>query len=262
MRGLGFALRILRQEFVFHAYGLKFWFNPECAGAYCVMPAGYWNEPETHLFLDNILARMPGDMAFIDVGASVGEMVIPMATHKNVRHVTAFEPQVQCALAIEKSARLNGLKNISVVPCAASEKSGVLGLASSLRGPTAAAVTLSLESIESLEVPCVTVDETISNVADLHTIMLIDVEGYEPFVMRGAVKLVKTALPLIIFEYNNTSKQHFSLDDVRNILPGSYRFYRLRGDGRLDQDFSNSWNCVGVPSGTDFAKICADSIVC
>jgi hypothetical protein len=91
--------------------------------------------------------------------------------------------------------------------------------------------------------------------------MMIDVEGHEPSVMRGAVHFVKTAHPLIIFEYNNTSKQHFSLDDIRKILPDSYQFYRLRGDGLLDQDFNNSWNCVAVSTDTEFAKICEALIV-
>lgn len=262
MRGLGFALRILRQEYVFHVQGLKFWFNPRCAGAYCVMPAGFWNEPETHVFIETILERVSGDIAFIDVGASIGEMVIPMAIHKKVRRVTAFEPQPQCALAIEKSAQLNGLSNVSVMRCAASEKNGIITFESSSRNPTAASVSLSDEAIESIKVPCVTVDETITPMQGLHTILLIDVEGHEPSVMRGAANLVKNVLPLIIFEYNSTSKLHFTLDDIRDILPDSYRYYRLRSDGRLDQDFSNSWNCVAVPDGTEFAEVCADLKVC
>ena len=264
MRGLGFALRILRHEYVFHVQGLKFWFNPRCAAAYCIMPGGYWNEPETHVFLDNILSIVSGEIAFIDVGASVGEMVIHMAAHQKVRHVTAFEPQAECAVAIEKSAKLNSLSNILVVPCAASKKTGFISFSSSYRNPTAAAISShshGYESIVSLDVPCVTVDETIKAIQGLKVIMLIDVEGHEPSVLLGAANMVKSVLPLIIFEYNDTSKKHFSLSDIRNILPDSYSYYRLRGDGRLDQDFRNSWNCVAVPAGTEFAKICKGSIV-
>ncbi len=260
MRGLGFALSIIREEYVFCVQDLKFWFNPKCADAYCIMPAGYWNEPETHVFLEEILERVSKDIAFIDVSASVDEMVIHAAAHRKVRHVIAFEPQVECAWAIKKSAQLNGHPHVSVVPYAATEKQGFIDFKYSVRNPTAAAV-VSNGVFGSIKVPCVTLDETIRPMRDLHTIMLIDVEGHEPFVMRGALKLVREALPLIIFEYNTTSKLHFSLDDIHDILPDSYRFYRLRGDGRLDHDFSNSWNCIAAPDGTDFAKICKDSIV-
>ena len=257
LRGLGFALRNIRQEYIFYTHGFKFWFNPRCAAAYCVLPGGYWNEPETHVFLDNILKRVAVDIEFIDVGASVGEMVIPMATQKRVHKVTAFEPQIQCALAIEKSAQINNLTNISVLPCVASEKSGVIGFASSLRKPTAASFS---QLSESPKVPCVTVDETIVPNENLLTIILIDVEGQEPVVMRGAARLIKDNLPLIIFEYNHTSKKYFSLDDIRNILPSSYRIYRLCGDGKLDQNFSNSWNCIAVSVDTEFATICEELI--
>lgn len=260
LRGLGFVLRLLRQEYVLYVHSFKFWFNPKCAAAYCILPGGYWNEPETHLFLDNILAKVTGDVAFIDVGASVGEMVIPMAKNKKVFRVIAFEPQVQCALAIEKSAKLNDLKNVFVVPCAASEKNGFIGFKSSLQKPTAASISFSNEAINPFDVPCVTVDETILPDKNLSTIMLIDAEGHEPSVMRGAVKLVNKALPLIIFEYINPPAKYFSLEDIHNILPDSYQFYRLRGDGKLDVDFSNSWNIVAVSANTEFAKICADLI--
>ena len=262
LRGLGFALRIIRQEYIFNIYNLKYWFNPKCAAAYCVMPGGYWNEPETHVFLDSILAKVTGDIDFIDVGASVGEMAIPMAAHKKVRQVTAFEPQPQCALSIKKSAQLNNLTNILVVPCAVSEKSGMINFAATLNNPTAASVSSFNESPESHNVPCVTIDETIAPKNYNQTIILIDVEGHEPSVLRGAIKLINTLHPLIIFEYNNTSKKYFSLDDIRNILPAAYKFYRLRpdGDGRLDNDLINTWNCVAVSANTEFVEICADLI--
>ena len=258
MRGLGFALRNIRKEYVFHVHGLKFWFNPLCAAAYCVLPGGYWNEPETHFFLDKILERVTGDVFFVDVGASVGEMVIPMATNKKVRRVTAFEPHIQCALALEKSAQINNFTNVSIVPCVVSEKSGVIGFTSSLHNPTAASVS---SKSESPRVPCVTVDEIIVPDKNLSTIILIDVEGQEPSVMRGAAQLIKKVLPLIIFEYNNTSKKYFSLEEISLILPNSYQFYRLRNDGLLDDDLSNSWNCVAVSADTEFAKICKELIM-
>lgn len=257
LRGLGFASRTLRHEYVFKVKGYKFWFNSKCAAAYCVMLGGYWNEPETHVFLDSVLAKISGTVNFIDVGASVGEMVIPMAKHNKVLQVTAFEPQFECAHAIEKSAQLNGIKNLSVVPCAASDKRGTVRFSSSINNPTAASISSDYSGVAP-GVSCVTVDDIISTDNAHQVIMLIDVEGHEPEVLRGADRLIKEAQPLIIFEYNATSKKYFTLKDIQNILPPSYKFYRLRpnGDGRLDNDLNDTWNCVAVSSASEFADIC------
>lgn len=262
LRGLGYALRSLKHEFIFNVNSLKFWFNPKCAAAYCVMPGGYWNEPETHVFFDSVLAKIFGTVNFIDVGASVGEMVIPMAKHNKVLQVTAFEPQFECAHAIEKSAQLNGIKNLSVVPCAASDKRGKVRFSSSINNPTAASITSDFSDV-SPDVSCVAVDDVISADNAHQVIMLIDVEGHEPAVLRGAERLIKEAQPLIIFEYNATSKKYFTLEDIRNILPPSYKFYRLRpnGDGRLDNDLDDTWNCVAVSSASEFADICKRLVV-
>lgn len=263
LKGLGFVLRCLRKDYVFNINNLKFWFNPKCAAAYCVMPGGYWNEPETHVFLDSILAQVSTNVDVIDVGASIGEMVIPAAKHNKVRHVTAFEPQNECAKTIIKSAQLNCLTNIKVVTSAASDKDGFINFYASLQNPTAASVTTKAESAESSVVPCVQIDNIIKCRHNFNIIMVIDVEGNEPAVMRGAIKLIQSSLPLIIFEYNSTSKKHFTLDDIRRILPNSYLFYRLRpnGDGRLDYDLNNTWNCVAVAANTEFAVICKSLVV-
>jgi len=254
LRGLGFALRKIKNAYVFQLHGVNYWFNPDCAAAYCVMPAGYWNEPETHLFLDKVLDAVTEKVLFIDVGASIGEMALPVAAHKKALHVIAFEPQAECALAISKSAQINNFSHVEVIQAAASDTSGFVHFASSHRNPTAASLASDRDDVP--QVPCVTVDETVTMQQGL-PIVLIDVEGHEPSVMRGATNFIRQRLPLIIFEYNHTSKQHFTLDDIRHILPLQYEYYRLRSDGTLDQDFSNSWNCVAVPTDTVFADICA-----
>lgn len=263
LRGLGFFLCLLRREYVLNIYGDKLWFNPECAAAYCLLPGGYWNEPETHLFFDRIIPKINSEIAFIDIGASVGEMVIPLAKNKNVRKVIAFEPQAQCALAIEKSAILNNLKNIMVVQCAASEQKGFLRFHSTLQKPTAASVPFSNEDVNQYDndIASVTVDEIIVSDENLAIIMLIDTEGHEPFVLRGAEQLIRKKCPLIIFEYINPPAKYFSLEDIRNILPSSYHFYRLRGDGHLDTNFNHTWNIVAVSAGTEFEDICKALVI-
>jgi hypothetical protein len=81
--------------------------------------------------------------------------------------------------------------------------------------------------------------------------MLIDVEGAEPLVLNSGKEFITKNHPLIVFEFNLVSKNHFDLERVRTIVGDSYVIYRIKGDGTLDQDFTNYWNCVAVPNNTN-----------
>ena len=85
-------------------------------------------------------------------------------------------------------------------------------------------------------------------------ILLIDVEGAEVRVLKGGAAFIRAHRPLIIFEFNYVSQQVFCLDDVRKELGQDYSIWRLRSDGRLDQDFSQTWNCVGIHKDSVFAQ--------
>ena len=86
-------------------------------------------------------------------------------------------------------------------------------------------------------------------------VLMIDVEGYEPNVLRGARELITKLKPLIIFEYNFVSKQHFEMNDIRQLLGDQYDIFRLRKDAMLDGDVVNAWNCVAVPRNSEFEGI-------
>ena len=86
-------------------------------------------------------------------------------------------------------------------------------------------------------------------------IILVDVEGAEPLVLNSGIEFIKNNQPLIVFEYNLTSKKYFDLKTIQSIIGESYVIYRLKRDGTLDQDFTNFWNCVAIPNNTEFFKI-------
>jgi hypothetical protein len=92
-------------------------------------------------------------------------------------------------------------------------------------------------------------------------LMLVDVEGSEPKVLAGGAEFIRRTLPCIIFEYNEVSKRYFALGQVRGILGDGYDVYRLRCDGRLDQDFRSSWNCVAVHRQSVWAAKCRPLLV-
>jgi hypothetical protein len=108
-------------------------------------------------------------------------------------------------------------------------------------------------------VKAVTLDSTLPQVLE-NPIMLIDVEGAEKLVITGGMSFIRQNRPLIIFEYNQTSKKHFNLEEIVSLLGKTYEIYRLRGDGNLDSDFSITWNCVAVPRLSVFHGILQSSV--
>ncbi len=250
--GLGFALRLCWFDFQFRAGDRLFFFDHDIASSYCLLPAGLWNEPETHLFLYRALPGISEPIIFVDVGASVGEFVLDMAGHPNVCEVFAFEPQSHAVQAIRKSLDLNSFRHVHVIQSAVSSEVGAAYFEAIDRRLTAAHVSACSEG--ALPVRCTSLDAELENIAS-PTVMLIDVEGHELDVLRGAVGVIRRTKPLIIFEYNGTTRQCFDLSEAVVLLGKEYRFYRLRGDGLLDKDFTNTWNCVAVPAGPTFQHL-------
>jgi hypothetical protein len=111
---------------------------------------------------------------------------------------------------------------------------------------------------ESVEVT--TLDVEIPDPSGLW-IMLIDVEGVELAVMRGGRAFLQIVRPLIIFEYHEVTRTHFSLDDVRTELGADYELFRLRSDGFLDRDLRQTHNCVAVPRISLFHALVSTLII-
>jgi hypothetical protein len=105
-------------------------------------------------------------------------------------------------------------------------------------------------------------DEFLPQISTDLAMLLVDVEGSEPEVLRGGLNLIRKLQPLIIFEYNDAvSKKCYPISEIQAILGDAYSLHRLRGDGRLDQDVEHAWNCVAIPAGTPWAAVCRPLLV-
>ena len=251
--GLGYALRKIKSDHILDIHGRKMFLGHKVAVCYGRHISGAWNEPETHIFLNSLIQQVQSPIAFVDVGANIGEMVIDVSRHHNVTKIIAFEPLADCVEAIEKSLDLNQVKNYLIIEKLVSDGIGQasFGASRSLGGSS----VLSHESTASTnQVATTTLDHELDSVVD-DTIILIDVEGYEPQVLKGGLQFINRRKPLIIFEYNHVSKMHFNSDDIQTILGDQYSIHRLRSDATLDTDIEHAWNCVAVPSNTKFSKI-------
>lgn len=148
----------------------------------------------------------PGDV-FIDVGAHWGMMSFSAATRYpgNV-HVIAIEAHPENSARLFKGAQVNKLQgDIEVIAAAAGDRQGLVPLAfnttmghSVLEGPS--------RTFEGgrLFVPMTTVDEILAQRPGLgqrNVVLKIDVEGYEPEVIKGCKDLLASGrVKLIMWE--------------------------------------------------------------
>ena len=253
MRGLGFLLRHIDKDRVIEVHGQKMYLNHKVAGCYDLLIDGHYNEPETHKFFALLMERLDFPVMFVDVGANVGEMITDLARYECVTSIVGFEPYPGCAYACRATAELNGhQKKICIIEKALSDRPGPAKFSFNQKSPGAS----SLKSVDELDASNVYASTLDIELGDCSTpaILLIDVEGAEPLVLAGGKQLMSANRPLIIFEYNALSRKYFTLDDIRSTLGPCYEIFRLRQDGHLDRDLSNTWNCVAIHDGSKFRQ--------
>jgi len=244
IRGFGFVMRRIKSDTILNLQGFQIFFDHREAEAYSRVLGGVFNEPETHMFIRRIAASLKFD--FIEVGGSIGEILVDIAKCENVLSSYVFEPNPRCAKIIKLNLLLNDLENVWIEEAAVGECAGLTKMFFGKNSPTASILSDS-SKINGQVVEIVTLDNYFqSKQLQPNLVMLIDVEGYEPFVLRGAKGIIEDYKPTIIFEYNSDSRKHYHIEDIYKILGENYKIYRLRNDSLLDEDVDLSFNCVAI----------------
>jgi FkbM family methyltransferase len=251
IKGLGFILRSIRTDREFEAGGFRWFFDHRIAGTYARMVGGSPNEPETQSFLRFVADSLKQPATFIDVGTNIGEMVVPMAAHPKVRRVIGFEPHPVCVEVCRKNLALNELHNADIRSLVVGDGTAQAYVVDPRYAPTSG---IRRDMPDAPRSPTATLDEQLDGVAGT-SILLIDVEGAELDVLKGARNFIATQKPLVIFEYNYVNRRFYSLDAVGAVLGEAYHVLRLRRDGFLDRDLRDTWNCVGIPRESVFSAI-------
>jgi FkbM family methyltransferase len=161
-------------------------------------------EPEQTSWATECLS--PGDR-FVDIGANFGWYTSLASTRVGpTGEVFAFEPSPLAAGVIATTIQENGLKNITLLNVAVGEADGetqiYLPIDDAVHSPSA---FVSDESFVPLEVKVIALDQfaPISNGREIRLVK-IDVEGYEPNVLRGMQQIARRGLiKNLICEFNS-----------------------------------------------------------
>lgn len=180
--GLTLRAPSLREPIAFHLY---------CNGVY---------EPET---IDSILAHLPKDGTFVDVGANIGAIALEIATRRPDARVIAIEASPAIIPYLRLNIDRNALTNVQLVPIAASDSAGDIDFYL----PPAAKFGMASQAPQFDVAPVRVAGQTLDTIlADLGVtsadVIKIDAEGAELDVIRGAHGLLTSATkPSVIFEF-------------------------------------------------------------
>ncbi|HEY5720734.1 MAG TPA: FkbM family methyltransferase [Allosphingosinicella sp.] len=200
-------------------------------------PDHVWEPQTTRLLLH--LSRTVTDV--IIGGAYFGDQAIPIADALRGRGTChAFEPDSAQSASLERNAGLNGLDNVRVNSVGLwSDSTSRLGFV----GQDALATTVARESADG--VPTTTIDdyaeaEEIERVG----LIMLDLEGVEMTVLRGAERVLRDHAPHIVFEVHGAfvdwSRGLHEVEIVRFLQSLGYTIFAIR-------DFQSNMDLGGRP---------------
>lgn len=164
----------------------------------------------------------PGTTA-LDVGANIGiHTLVLSACAGDKGAVIAFEPSAAIYKRLLGTILLNGLKNVTALPCGAGEKASRRKFE-----PRSANFNIGQGKIDdngSAEITITTIDDQLEKQTMPVSLIKIDTEGYELNVLKGAQETLRKHRPAIVAEFNAAS---YSFDQFAKEIPFEADFYRI-----------------------------------
>lgn len=147
----------------------------------------------------------PGDQ-FIDAGANVGlYTLLALSVVGPTGYVHAFEPNSTVIRILNESLQLNAADNVTVHAFGLADTEGMAGFVMTNDNCTAHIVNSS-SSAARTEIPIGRLDQILDNVP--YAMAKFDIEGYEPFAIRGASRwLQENNPPVMLIEMAGYSEQ-------------------------------------------------------
>ncbi len=174
----------------------------------------------------------------IDVGANIGVICIPAVKRGFFEKAIAIEPEPRNYSLLVANIHINGLAGrIEPINCAfgdgefaevqmglCEDNSGDHRIRSSDHGQSE-----KLPSPETIKVPCLTFDERIGIVDPGSTLIWMDTQGFEGFVLAGAAKALRSKPPIVLEFWPHGWEQSGCFDAFKNAIHGAgyHWFYDL-----------------------------------
>jgi FkbM family methyltransferase len=174
---------------------------------------------------------------FVDVGVNSGLHMVCGAVCAD--HAYGFEPWDKMREVAQKNLHINKLDNARIFPFGLSDKDDVLpflqpstqnlGMGAFVRGDAMAQKaiqeTTGVSMNEAIPLEVKNGDSILTEYNIAPTVIKIDTEGFEKFVLDGLKDSMKKSRPMVIFEYSDITKGYLpDAASLTAIFPENYQF--------------------------------------
>ena len=245
--GTGYFLRKISHKFTFNWNGFSLIFEPKMASVYGFLVIGKSNEVDTLNYL-NQLSKETEDFTFINVGSCIGEFIFSDICIKS-NFIIAIDANINAIDSLTDNCKLNNLNHIKFLNKAVSDNSeSHINFHLNVKNPNESSIiNIAVNDCVVHKVQAITIDSLSNFIKGTNVVMLIDVEGAELKVLKGAKETILKYNPIIIFEYNYVSKNIFTLEELMNCLPQNYALFSLE-DNKPVLDYNKIyWNLIAKP---------------
>lgn len=192
------------------------------------------HECDALAFFKDVL-KSQEDSVYLDIGANVGHHAL--FASRFASQVYAFEPYQSVREKLNEKLELNKIGNVKVLPLALGDKTETkrfFAPPDANLGTGSFVEKYSEQNTADQLLEICRLDDIFAELgigrADL---VKIDVEGFEKQVLAGAGKMLELMRPIVLFENSMYLEDALhSLQDVKDIFPEDYLFYRFSHSGK------------------------------
>ena len=194
-----------------------------------------WYEKDMNVFRSLV---SPGQTV-LDVGANLGFVTAMFASIVGPHgRVVAFEPSPSVFKKLEKTIAANGLRQVVPMNLGCGASSSVQRLSHVSRSSGNASIIG--DGGHAMEIRVERLDDVTEASATPAALVKIDTEGYEPYVLRGATRLIEQHRPIIYLEMGGDYVES-TLQTIELLKDAGYGVNHVR---------SIDWSSVG--NGSDY----------
>lgn len=154
-----------------------------------------------------VLEHLPMGGVFFDIGANIGLISLFISKFRKDTSIYAFEPSDVTSTALENTIKKNKISNIQLIKKGVSDKSqdniDFFIDSKSSGGNSLLRSAISHDVNKSESISLVSLDDFVMSEKVIPSVIKVDVQDAERFVVEGARDLIRKYQPTFIIETNN-----------------------------------------------------------
>lgn len=163
---------------------------------------------------------------YLDIGTNVGQHLVAVAS--KAKYAYGFEPWGKVRDRALRNLALNDFGHAQVLPYGLSDQDASLPYFPPAGGNLGVGSFAADQGAEPITLEVREGDPVIAELGIKPTLLKIDTEGFESYVLRGLKKTLEQHRPAVVFELGDESRKDFgSLEDLQKFFPAGYSFYGI-----------------------------------